>query len=500
MRYVKVSSKTYQDNTGKSIDFPTILIEYDGKTMIFEQLHRYQINKRYKSKAWQKKLVQAVGLLLDYMEANQNCCCSAKEFFDTFCESVYSGTINEEGLDPSGLYWLPKRDDNANSLVSKLNDFSDWLHEEYGAVQLNPWRKATRYEERLNWMAQINKNHNVFLAHLKDVHEMSETAKLARNSTRKRKPYSAKVDVPAFPEDKIHELLWEGFKKTKKKCELDLVDSYNWRDIAITILMHGGGLRHSEVFHLWVQDVLPDPEDPNLVAVRIYHPSEGRAPKDFKNPTTGKYITDRESYLLLKYGLLPRNMYSLDDKRFVGWKNPRLDNDKDNYMHVYWMSKEWGYLFKRVWKMYMAKRLRDGIKDIHPFAFVAHSPNELGEMMPLRTQTDSYNRAIEKIGLIVGKEYGTTPHGHRHAYGQRLKKSNVNPLIIQRAMHHRCMKSQETYTEPTIAEITATLNSGTTSLNNGCAISMQTEIDAWMNEETKQQNKYIYRRQINGTL
>ncbi|MDO5294942.1 MAG: gamma-mobile-trio recombinase GmtY [bacterium] len=401
MRYVQVSSKTYRDNTGRSIDLPTLLVEYNGETMLLEQLHRYQIKNRGKSRTWHKKLVQAVGLLLDYMEANQKCYSSAKEFFDTFTESVYSGTINEEDSDPSGLYWLPKRVETANPLLTALDGFSDWLYEEYGAIQLNPWRKATRYEERLNWMAQINKSQHSFLGHLDDVHEMSETAKLARNVVRRRKSYSSKGNTKAFPESKILELLCEGFKNTRKNYELDLVDRFNWRDIAITILMHGGGLRHSEVFHLWIQDVYADLDGPNLAVVRIYHPSEGKAPEDFKNPTTGKYVTDRESYLLLKYGLHPRNMYSGEDKRFAGWKDPRLDNDEDKYMHVYWMSKEWGYAFMHVWKMYMAKRLRDGIQDTHPFAFVAHSPKVLGEMMPLRTQRESHEKAVEKIGLIV---------------------------------------------------------------------------------------------------
>ena len=494
MRYVQVSSKTYRDNTGRSIDFPTLLIEYNGETILFEQLHRYQIKNRSKSGAWHSKLVQAVGLLLDYMEANQKCYSSAKEFFDTFAESVYSGTINEKGLDPSGLYWLPKRVETANGLISALNGLSDWLYEEYGAVQLNPWRKATSYEERLNWMAQINKTHNLFLGHLNNVHVIAETAKLARDVVRRRRPYSSKGGTKAFPENKIHELLWEGFKNTRKNRELDLVDRYNWRDIAITILMHGGGLRHSEVFHLWVQDVFPDPEDPNLAVVRIYHPSEGRAPRDFKNPTTGKYITDRASYLLLKYGLRPRNMYSAQDKRFAGWKEPRLDNDEDKYMHVYWMSKEWGYIFMYVWKMYMAKRLRNGIKDTHPFAFVAHSPKELGEMMPLSTQRESHEKAVKKIDLIVGKNYGTTPHGHRHAYGQRLKNANIDARIIRVAMHHKSIESHKVYTEPTVADVTASLNNATASLDKGFALPMQNEIDAWMNEEIKQQDKYKYRR------
>ncbi|MFD3449284.1 hypothetical protein ACFDTO_32430 [Microbacteriaceae bacterium 4G12] len=55
MRYVQVSSKTYRDNTGRSVDFPTLLVEYNGETMLFEQLHRYQIKNRSKSRTWHKK-------------------------------------------------------------------------------------------------------------------------------------------------------------------------------------------------------------------------------------------------------------------------------------------------------------------------------------------------------------------------------------------------------------------------------------------------------------
>jgi site-specific recombinase XerD len=494
MRHVQIATKTYRDNSARSIDLPTILIEHKGDTQVLEKLHKYQLKNHTKSRTWHIKLVQAVGLLLDYMESNQENYTSAKNFFETFTESIYSGTINEDGLDPSGLYWLPKRVETANMLLSALNGFSDWLYIEYGAVRLNPWREATWYEERLNWMAQINKRQHSFLGHLDDVHEMSETAKQARNIVKRRKPYSSRGNTKAFPEDQIHNLLWDGFKITKKNTELHLIDRYNWRDIAITVLMHGGGLRHSEVFHLWVQDVFSDPEDSNLAVVRIYHPSEGKAPSDFKNPITGKYVTDRESYVLLKYGLLPRNKYSAKDKRFAGWKEPRLDNDEDKYMHVYWLSKEWGYIFMYVWKMYMAKRLRDGIKDTHPFAFVSHSPQYKGEMMPLRTQRESHEKAVEKIGLVVGKEYGTTAHGHRHAYGQRLKNAGIDDRIKQVAMHHKSIESQKVYTEPTVADVTTSLNNATVTLENGFVLPMQTEVDAWFDEENKLKNRYLSRR------
>jgi len=492
--HVKVITKTYRDSSARSIDLRTLLIEHDGEVKVFEQLHEYQLKHYTKSRSWHNKLVQAVGLLLDYTEANQSSYTSAKEFFDTFTVAVYSGTINEDGYDSSGLYWIPKKVETANILLSALSGFSDWLHEEYGAAQLNPWRKATSYEQRLNWMAHVNKSHHCFLGHLDDVHEIAETAKQVRNVMKRRKPYSANRNTDAFPEGQIHNLLWEGFKRTRKNKELDLIDRYNWRDIAITILMHGGGLRHSEVFHLWVHDVYADPQDPEMAVVRIYHPSEGKPPEDFKNPRDGKHVSNREAYLLLKYGLLPRHRYADNDKRFVGWKEPRLDNDDDKYMHVYWMPKEWGYIFMHVWKMYMAQRLREGISDAHPFAFVNHHHKYTGEMMPLRTQRESHKTAVEKIGLVVSKKNGTSEHGHRHAYGQRLKNAGIEERIRQVAMHHKSIESQKVYTKPTPLDVTTSLNNATDSLEKGLKLPVKTEIDAWFNEEKQLRRRYMIGR------
>lgn len=100
MRHVQIATKTYRDNSARSIDLPTILIEHNGDTQVLEQLHNYQLKNHTKSRTWHIKLVQAIGLLLNYMELNHENHISAKDFFETFTESIYSGTINEDGLDP----------------------------------------------------------------------------------------------------------------------------------------------------------------------------------------------------------------------------------------------------------------------------------------------------------------------------------------------------------------------------------------------------------------
>lgn len=486
MKYTKVKSKTVQDNTGNVTELPVLLIEKNEEVTPLWSLHRYCLKYKTRSLSWHNKLIYAVTLLLEYMEANHDSFTSPKELFESFADAVHTGTIDEEGYDPSDLYWLPRRIQNARQLLMELSYYSDWMHKEYGTLPLNPWREATNYEERLKWIAIINKNEFSFLGHTADYTKMSEIAKRVRNVVERKTPVGEHGEVKFFPEDKINELLMEGFKVSNKTD--NILNQYNWRDIAITILMHGGGLRLSECFHLWVHDVFPDPDDNDLPIVRVYHPSDGAAPKDFKMPN-GKYLSNRAEYLLMKYGLKPRNEYL--DIRHAGWKNPKMTDTQQNFLQVHWFPKDWGYLFMQVWKMYLTQRLRKKIADTHPYLFVSFNKKQHGEIYSIKSFRESHERAVRKIGLTVGKAFGTTPHGHRHAYGQRLSNAKVDPLITQAGLHHKSPESQKVYTEPTIARITEELSKANTALDSGEKLPMIVDLDAWHEEERKKQKQYI---------
>ena len=95
MMHLKIKAEIKRDNTGNTIHLPTLLIEHDGKFQVFEQLLNYQIKYSARSLTWHNKLIQVVGLLLDYMEANQNNYTSPIKYFESFAEAIYSGTINE---------------------------------------------------------------------------------------------------------------------------------------------------------------------------------------------------------------------------------------------------------------------------------------------------------------------------------------------------------------------------------------------------------------------
>jgi integrase len=68
-----------------------------------------------------------------------------------------------------------------------------------------------------------------------------------------------------------------------------------------------------------------------------------------------------------------------------------------------------------------------------------------------------HRRAVERIGLTVAKAQGTSPHGHRHAYGQALSDANVDPILMKKAFHHKSLESQLVYTEPDRARLVRAL-------------------------------------------
>ena len=491
MTQTKVKSKTIIDNTGRTIELPLLLVERNGEVNPLWPLHRYFLanDNRSKSLSWQNKVIQAVGLLLDYLEANFNIVSDPKDVFREFTDAVYAGTIGEDGSDPSGLYWMPKGTKTARPILDALSNFSDWMHKEYGTVQLNPWREATSYEMQLNWAALIHKSNRSFLGHLSDPDKMTEAAKNTRNIRQRRAPSGNYGDTKAFPEDKIFDLLFEGFKVSNTG---DLLTDFNWRDIAITALLHGSGLRESEPFHIWTHDVMPHPDDPLMALVRVYHPVDGRAPRDAKG-LNHKDLPNREAYLRSQYNLLPRN--KMRDKGHAGWKNSKMSDTKQNYMQVYWFHSDWGYFFMQAWKLYMHQLIRKKIFITqHPFLFVSFKEGQCGEMYTMKSYRDSHERAIRKIGLEVGKMLGTTEHGHRHAYGQRLKSAGVKGRIIQEGMHHKSEESHKVYTVPGIAEITKSLAEANQALDNGQRLPMVVDIDAFISQRKTQKYRIRKRR------
>lgn len=462
METVRVRAKVIQDDSGVFIEVP-ILLDQNQETIKPLMEYILKLKRDGRSPSTINVYVKAVQLLLEYMVANQSGFASTQSMFENFTSRLYTGTISDEGLDPSGLYWLPLSKQIAKSYINALSRFTDWLVEKYDAKSLNPIVEADNYTQRLNYAAWFRKNQNDFLGHIKDKH-ISSTVLYARSVQGKKPLGKQKTDAIEFPERHFSDFYYNGLGGTQTRHMV-------LRDQLIVLLMHGGGLRESEALHLWIDDVFEDHFNPNSIKVRVYHPEDGKAPNGWKS-ASGK--TTRAAYLKEKYALSPRNQ--LIGKKRVGWKGTVLDG-KDNYIEVYWFPTIFGEVFAKLWKDYI--RLLTGIKRNHPYAFVSFHPNHLGNAYTLNAFHDNYRKALKRIGLEPSKSEGLSPHSHRHSYGRRLRRAGVDPVVIKKCLHHASLESQTVYTTPTAKEITVSLNAATERLLNPCQNIEQVGIPSW---------------------
>jgi integrase len=436
-----INSKISIDNTGVVIDLP-VIITVDG---ILKSYLDYLIVFRNKSESWRSKSVLAVRLLLDYISVNEVAFDRPQRMFSAFSECLFTGTIGQDRYDPSGLYWMPRKQENARFLISLITQYTDWLaiqNEDMG-LQLNPYRESTNYEDRLNHAAYWQRKKRAFLSHLwATIPENIGFVRNVNNTNQQSRKSTSIAPAKKFPSGRLDDLLWNGFVKKGFSSESNLVERLNLRDVLITMLMHYGGLRLSEVFHIWVDDIsCVYHEGKRLCVVKIYHPSEGKIPGEKLN---------RRAYLLEKCGMLPRNKYKKTHKLHAGWKGVKFDNDVEKFISIFWFPAEAGEDFYALWLMYVkSQRAPPPKENPHPFAFTSRT----GSPYTVGAYNSSLKHAVVRIGLEFSKRAGTTAHGGRHSFGSSLKDAGVPPLYIRNALHHISLESQQVYTQPSEDEI-----------------------------------------------
>jgi len=337
-------------------------------------------------------------------------------------------------LDPSGLCWPVRSPQDAAKIVANLTDFFDWLGEMCPeAAKVNPRYAGGAYDRYMDEAAYQYRRNKAFLGHTWAANP--SPAQTGHRVRVQRQPKVEQREPPAFPEERLVELLDKGFRVGRRR---------DYRGMLITLLLNGAGFRESEPFHLYVSDVFPDPLDPKQGKVLIHHPSHGAVPGDWKNPDGSK--GNRAHYLAQEFALAPRT--ELMDRRHAGWKGGT--HDAAYYKQAYWFLPEYGEWFLTLWYRYLEQVAR--IERHHPFAFINLNREPKGSMYTLTQYNKAHAAACERIGLRVGKTLGTTPHGHRHAYGRRLSHAGVDKSLIRRFMHHASLESQAVYTQASLQE------------------------------------------------
>lgn len=442
--------RVYADRTGAWTEVQAVLTPHGWLLPLLEYC---LANAHRRSPAWIIKLNRSVVLFLAYLLTHPSETDSYK-LFQNFAQRLYTGTFDREtGLDPSWLCWRPMSAKEAARVISLLNGWFDWLGETRPPLaQVNPRYLGSPFDRAIDEAAYRYRRDHAFLGHTWKVHPEKEQGHLIRAQ---RPPKKEKSVPPAFPEERFFDLISQGFVVGGKP---------NYRDILITLLLNGAGFRYSEPFHLYLEDVIPDPNNPKQAIVHIHHPSQGKAPEDptWRDERGRQRQGKRATYLSEKFGLAPRHL--LINSQGAGWKGGIHEGEVgDCYKRAYWFPQGFGELFLTIWKRYLEQVARAGPRP-HPFAFINFNQNAC-EMYCKLQYWRAHARACERIGLIVGKEMGTTPHAHRHAYGRRLVRGGLLREDRRRFLHHADLDSQDVYTSSTSNELLEALNSAAEKLN-----------------------------------
>jgi hypothetical protein len=441
--FVTVKGKVYTDTSGVCTEIPVTLTPAG----VLEPLVDYfLLHWRDRSVAWMGKVSRSVRMFLEYLVANPDER-DSHILFRNFANRLYTGTFNRAaGLDPSGLCWSALSYNDASHIITHLTDFFDWLCRQRPDLrQFNPRYAGSVYDRITDETAYQFRRSRALLGHTwADSAPSGRDGHVVRPA---RLPRVERIDPPRFPDERFEELLVKGFRVGGR---------YDLRGILITLLLHGAGFRESEPFHLYasVSDVFHNPSNRSEAMVLIHHPSLGYAPSDDSFQSERTKTKRRAEYLAREFGLIPRD--KLMDSRRAGWKGGT--HDGEFYKRAYWFLPQYGEWFMQLWPRYLEQVAR--LDRSHPFAFINLHHEPIGNMYTLAQYNKAHAAACERIGLTVSKELGTTPHGHRHAYGHRLRKAGIKEDMIRRFMHHASLESQRVYTEATLSETLAELGEG----------------------------------------
>lgn len=433
-----------------------VVITEDGVSQVLLDWFVAPRNLR-KSKTWQRGYAQAFGLFYDFVRQRQGFYRVDAQFLNIlsdFAQALLCGTVQIDEDDPTELFWPQLSFDVADAHIKRLSMLSDFCVEQHGAPVINPWSTANWAERLARFRAWDRRNSKSLLKHLGDRRAAWARSGYGRTLTLQRAPCVDRLRPPFFPPDKFPELIKNGFKVRNGTEYGPPHARLHIRDMMIAILQGAGGLRESEPFHLYFDDVREDPRSPGSALVHVHHPSQGK----YRFPDAlgrGWLIQTREEFLRSR-GFCPRHIVG-QRRLFAGWKDPLLIREKsgDLYMEIQWFPTWWGLIF---WDLYCTyiRYVRPNANN--PFLFLSQHGDHAGEPYALKQYNKKLARAISQVGVEASKEAGGTSHGLRHMYGQNLTDAGIPQAVIQKAMHHKSDASTAIYTRPEANKINRLLN------------------------------------------
>ena len=445
---------------------PLLCINVNGQPVLLDSLFDFFKDNSVRGYEWMRIRARAVGLFYDFKTQHAKVYdkdVTPLDLMKSFGRALVIGTVSPKSLDdPLDLYWPSTGVRTAKKLMSALKEFVDWCAMN-GIVGKEDVHKITiRSTAEKGYLKHLYAANNIqmksFFAHTINVSSLAtklrrqqEEALLQTDNSTTPTAITAKY----FPSWLVPDLFTNGFitGETEHGEEENITAKF------ITVLLMFGGIRISEAFHIWFNDVIPQVNSGCKVILR--HPSDSQV------NIPGEPNLLRKQYLAMR-GLFPRNTRGVSKTYYSGWKNLAVDASLE--APVFFLHDSAENLVRSMYFKYLKYREKAMVvyRSIHgfehPFLFVSSQGKFAGQPYSMGAYRgalkSAYDRLEHKFGYTIprAKKNGTTPHGMRRFYGQSLTDSCVEPKIIQKALRHRSVLSQIVYTEPKDALVEKTLN------------------------------------------
>jgi integrase len=274
----------------------------------------------------------------------------------------------------------------ARRYVEAIALFLDYFCDAHGIASPNP-----RIEEPRNWASiiweRIRRYRSDPLYHLFDMTK--------RSKVRRRRLY--------LPAPKVFTATSSHVRKKTFELEefIKLIEfESNPRNRLIWLLLGGGGLRESEVIHLFTSDITYD-EAILQASVLLAHPTYGTIKVE------GRRLT-RQAYLKERFGLVPRDQLPMYDLLQAGWKGMKFQ--KGDTAGVTWLHPSFGVSAWQAHFEYLPLRCAANAAH-HPWHFVNFKHN-VGEPLTRRNLYQQLHAACKRLEL----RSPSNPHALRHMY------------------------------------------------------------------------------------
>jgi integrase len=303
---------------------------------------------------------------------------SERPIIRAFFEALFHG--NPE------LGWESVSLKTARRYVETIALFLDYFCDAHGIASPNPL-----IEEPRSWVStiweRIRRYRSDPLYHLFDT--------TRRSSLKKRRLYLPAPKGSQAISIQVRKKKTFDYEEFIKLIEFER----NARNRQIWLLLGAGGLRESEVVHLFTWDITYEMAT-HEESVLLAHPTYGTVEVENRRFT-------RQAYLKDHFGRLPRDQLPAYDLRQAGWKGMRFQTG--DTAGVTWLNPSFGVSAWQAHLEYLP--LRVAARAHHPWYFV-NFKHCVGEPLTLKNLYQQLDSACKKLGLHTP----SNPHALRHMY------------------------------------------------------------------------------------